>query len=183
MREGMFLAEESPETLMNRFGDTSLQETFLKLSSIQNRNFLSQFQQAGSQNVNYFIDKSTLPLIPFERHRRTTLEDFIPILNISRIKALLFKGFLWMVRNLAPMAFIILLPLVIVSIFYYTIGRSPVDLSVAITNLETQNTFNCDSFLTCNSTQLSCCYTKYLEFKGVKFVSVQRCDLNKPIFI
>ncbi|KAF5308502.1 hypothetical protein FQR65_LT06167 [Abscondita terminalis] len=192
MRGGYFLAEESPANLLAANNTQSLEDVFLKLSVQQNRNKYTNNDGLGVVNQSVTIDDVTAesargfgdtmpsrksfsksePIIlnvqkPISKPKIT---DYVPVVKKRHMKALLWMNTLWMWRNYPVLLFVILLPLVQMSIFCSSIGRSPSGLEVAVVNYETDNSPNCDTTLSCNSTTLSCIYLEYLNKRGLNLV-------------
>ncbi|KAK5645536.1 hypothetical protein RI129_006836 [Pyrocoelia pectoralis] len=190
MRGGYFLAEESPATLLTRFNTDSLEEVFLRLSLKQNLT-----KQHGNGIVNESADFEDMPNggmpkgfgdtltrtrerqygsapVDFNYSEKQIFDkfQFIPLIDKNHIRTLLWINVLWMIRNFAVVLFVLLLPLVQMSLFCTSIGHNPKGLTVAIVNHETQNAANCDSTLICNSTTLSCVYLDYLQKNDLNFV-------------
>ncbi|KAK4876227.1 hypothetical protein RN001_012649 [Aquatica leii] len=190
MRGGYFLAEESPSDLLTLHNSTSLEDVFLKLSVKQNLtkyvngngvvnpsadieeeigdsmkgfgdNIPSRSSLSRSQPVTFNVQKPVT---------KTKLSHYIPVINKDHMRALLWMNFLWMLRNFPVLLFVIILPLVQMSIFCSSIGRDPEGLKVAVVNYETGNAPNCDTTIACNSTTLSCIYLEYLNRRGLNLI-------------
>ncbi|XP_065225209.1 ABC transporter G family member 23 isoform X2 [Planococcus citri] len=92
----------------------------------------------------------TLDLPPDDDIERT-LSERLTIFDGNHMKALIWKNFLWMWRNVAIMLFIMGLPVFQIILFCLSIGKDPVGLPMAIVNHEIgTNNPNC----TWNSTYL-----------------------------
>lgn len=89
------------------------------------------------------------------------------------MKALIWKNFLWMWRNVGVMAFIIGLPCLQIILFCLAIGHDPKGLKLAISNHELNATGmeNCPVTVGCNYTLLSCRYLDILRKKDMVIVS------------
>lgn len=91
------------------------------------------------------------------------------------MKALIWKNFLWMWRNVGVMAFIIGLPCLQIILFCWAIGHDPTGLKIAVANLELNGTATgddaCPLYEGCNYTLLSCRYLNVLKRKNVILVS------------
>ncbi|XP_031351269.1 ABC transporter G family member 20-like isoform X2 [Photinus pyralis] len=160
MRGGRFLAEESPRDLLVKFSTDSLEEVFLRLSANQilmkenESNDMPGKRDSLTQRSQNLVEKS----------------HFLPSIHWDHLRTLLWINGLWMLRNLPVVLFMLLLPLVQMSLFCSAIGHNPKGLTVAIVNYETQNLSNCDTTLACNSSTLSCGYLYYLKGKDLNFV-------------
>lgn len=180
MRNGNFLAEEPPERLIARYGAQTLEEVFLKLSIKQDTDYCSNKTQSIVNNVIESNDSNRKPedyrqsneldYLPPETKYASILPDFYPRINGKRMKALIWKSLVWMIRNLPPMFCVIMIPVIQIPTVYYAIGHDPVDLNVAVTNYETNNSVNCNQTMTCYSNQLSCIYLGYLEKRALNLV-------------
>lgn len=104
--------------------------------------------------------------------------DYFLSLNKHHMKALFWKNFIRIFRNVPALLFVIALPIVQVSLFCITIGHNPRNIEVAVVNYETNNSKDCNRVLTCNSTQLSCSYMEYLEEKSLILVKPVLKKLN-----
>lgn len=92
------------------------------------------------------------------------------------MKALIWKNFLWMWRNVGVMAFIIGLPCLQIILFCWAIGHDPKGLKLAISNHEFNATSidDCPVIEGCNYTLLSCRYLNTLRQKDMIIVSARR---------
>lgn len=90
------------------------------------------------------------------------------------MKALIWKNFLWMWRNVGVMAFIIGLPCLQIILFCLAIGHDPKGLKLAVSNheLNRTNDYDCPVTEGCNHTLLSCRYLNVLKKKDMIVVSV-----------
>ncbi|XP_032678844.1 ABC transporter G family member 23 [Odontomachus brunneus] len=188
MRGGKFLAEESPTKLMEMHRLDTLEDVFLKLSKKQNMglrrrsSILSSItgvppendvddEMSGEfgDNVSIssrrrsvvIVDDGNLPseLPPEEKGSSKST-----MLNPMHMKALIWKNFLWMWRNVGMMAFIVGLPAVQIILFCFSIGKDPVGLQLAIVNHELNSTVMepCIPTTGCDLSLLSCRYLQYL---------------------
>lgn len=204
LRGGNFLAEESPQRLINRYGAETLEEVFLMLSVRQNTvetenqtvvpiGVVNQSLTLDENDINKvevissngYTDKQALdsypvddvddeieflPEVPPQKHYPTKCTDYLPNMTWFRLKAITWRGFVWMLRNIPAMLVIIMLPVTQIPIFCLAIGHDPVDLPVAVVNYETNNVVNCQHALSCGHTQLSCTYLGYLEKRALTLV-------------
>lgn len=191
MRGGKLLAEESPTRLMEIHNVDSLENVFLKLSKRQNMglrrrsSILSSVtgvppevnaddEMSGEFGDNVSIssrrksivinDASELP--PEEKGSSN-----FKMLDPQHMKALVWKNFLWMWRNVGIMLFIIGLPVVQIILFCLSIGKDPVDLKIAVVNHELNSSMEpCIPSMDCEWTRMSCRFLKELEKRSVKLV-------------
>ncbi|PBC25293.1 ABC transporter G family member [Apis cerana cerana] len=194
MRGGKLLAEESPTKLMEIHNLDTLEDVFLKLSKRQNiglrrrSSILSSVTGVPPESTNVddemsgefgdnisisskrksiVIDEGNIPSMPPEEKGTTSFKMIDP----QHMKALIWKNFLWMWRNVAMMLFIIGLPVVQIILFCISIGRDPKNLELAIVNYELNNSMEpCIPAIDCNWTHLSCRYLHHLEERSIKFL-------------
>lgn len=210
MRGGYFLAEESPERLMNQWGAESLEDVFLKLSVIQNMgkrrrssiaqdvietitvptgvineaviddeiteisgefgDNVSMSSRGAGRRVSISPEDIVLtpPELPPDDEVPMKCIDYFKIVDMMHVKPLIWKNFLWMWRNVPVMLFIILLPVLQIVLFCYSIGHDPKGLPVAVKNFELpQNMVHCPMVTGCNATYLSCRFLRFLEGKSM----------------
>lgn len=194
MRGGYFLAEDSPQNLLNHYGFDSLEDVFLQLSILQNTKtkphltkaannaiFLSDTMIDSSINsrgainealVMEEVDSDNINVNKFPRSPSITsyLSDTEPgskkyysVINTDHLRALLWKNFSWMLRNIPIMICVLVMPFMQGLIFCLSIGHEPINLSIAVVNYETIDARNCQDNITCDSVHLGCSYLKYLE--------------------
>lgn len=125
MRNGILIAEEAPQTLLNRLEVDSLQDAFIKLSLKQNLS--GYFNTYRKQSIEYFLYKSN----KIEHKSSSTL-----IMN--RLKALVIKNILQMFRFTNCFGFMcnLTLPMLCFGLFHYSVGRDPIGLKIGIVNDE-----------------------------------------------
>ncbi|XP_011641666.1 LOW QUALITY PROTEIN: ABC transporter G family member 23-like [Pogonomyrmex barbatus] len=195
MRNGKFLAEESPTKLMEMHRLDTLEEVFLKLSKRQNlglrrrSSILSSItgvppeddgddEMSGEfgDNVSVssrrksivIVDDGHVPTLPPEEKSDSSKFTMI---NPMHVKALIWKNFLWMWRNVGMMLFIIGLPVAQILLFCISIGKDPVGLKLAIVNNELNNSMQpCIPRIGCDWTLLSCRYLQHLQKKTIKLL-------------
>lgn len=209
MRGGKFLAEESPDHLLQQYNCESLEDVFLKLAVMQNmgKRRRSSIVQEVTEHIaipaitNPALDISEddhceisgefgdnismssrgrdaitpdaiAPLpVPKEEVPERTMFDNFKVVKLHHMKTLLWKNFLWMMRNFGVMAFIIGLPMAQIIIFSYAIGHDPVGLKLGVSNNEypfdPAFSTDCPIYEGCNMTLLSCRYLKFLRERKV----------------
>ncbi|CAL7937625.1 unnamed protein product [Xylocopa violacea] len=193
MRGGKLLAEESPTKLMEMHNLDSLEDVFLKLSKRQNMglrrrsSILSSVTgvppevDADDEMSGEFGDNVSIS----SRRRSVTVNDGnvsdLPpeekttstskMIDPKHMKALIWKNFLWMWRNVGIMLFIIGLPVAQIILFCLSIGKDPVGLKLAVVNNELNSTNEpCIPTMGCDWTLLSCRYLQHLESTSVTLV-------------
>ncbi|KAK5638892.1 hypothetical protein RI129_013187 [Pyrocoelia pectoralis] len=168
MREGYIVAEESPNKLLSKLEVYTLEHAFLKLSILQSEASSWKKHELCDIAKHRFRFGSSRRKEDFPKNRvRHARAEFQ---SHNHLKAILWKNLLWMIRNLALMASIILLPAVIIALFCVSYGHQPYNFDISIINHET-NVTNCDN-LDCHSNILSCHYLKYLRTKSINLVYV-----------
>ncbi|XP_069695762.1 ABC transporter G family member 23-like isoform X2 [Periplaneta americana] len=167
MRGGKFLAEEPPPQLLRNHGCETLEEVFLKLSKLQN--------QGKRRRSSYMLEimgpptpeEAEMSDLPPEKGEKWSMMDYILCLSPHRMKAAVWKDFLWMWRNVPIMMFITLLPVVQMILFCLTIGRDPKYLHMAYVNDEMNFTTNCMPTNGCEYNLLSCRYLESLRLHKI----------------
>uniref|UniRef100_A0A8D8T4G3 ABC transporter G family member 20 n=1 Tax=Cacopsylla melanoneura TaxID=428564 RepID=A0A8D8T4G3_9HEMI len=116
-------------------------------------------------------DNRELPLdLPPEEQIRSSFKDYFNFMQSHHMKALVWKNFLWMWRNVAVMCFIIGLPVAQIILFCLSIGKDPVGLHLAVVNYES-NINDCAIYekdTRCDLSYLSCKYLRYVKLKNQK---------------
>ncbi|KAL1456782.1 hypothetical protein WDU94_001483 [Cyamophila willieti] len=125
MREGVLLAEESPQALMEKRNCDSLETAFLQLSQLQE----------------YNTQKSTEPkAYPVGPRPPVTIEQdtwFKP----RRFKAQVMKNVFLLKREKIFVAFVFLLPIVQMTLFNTAIGQDPKNLPFGLVSYDSPNGF------------------------------------------
>lgn len=190
MRGGKFLAEESPTRLMEMHNTDTLENVFLKLSKRQNMglrrrsSILSSVTgvppeadaddemsgefgdnvSVSSRRRSIAVNDENVPELPPEEKGTSRLKTVDP----KHMKALVWKNFLWMWRNVGIMLFIIGLPVVQITLFCLSIGKDPRGLNIAIVNHELNNSMeHCVPSVGCDWHRYSCRFLKHLEKKSL----------------
>ncbi|KAJ8941565.1 hypothetical protein NQ318_011524 [Aromia moschata] len=181
MRGGYFLAEESPERLISQFNAESLEDVFLKLSVIQNmgKRRRSSILQSVTDTIHVPPRRPDVsvtgrvsiapepsveiqPELPPDDEPEVSFKDYLKIVKMNHMRALIWKNFLWMWRNIPIMMFIIGLPVGQIILFCWSIGHDPLGLKLSVVNNEINYPKEkCVQTPGCNSTRLSC---NYLDF-------------------
>lgn len=129
----------------------------------------------------------TVPPLPPTDITSTNFLDLFKILKPHHMKALIWKNFLWMWRNVGVMAFIIGLPCLQIVLFCLAIGHDPTGLKLAVSNHELNSTLDCPEIQGCNYTLLSCRYLNLLKRKNnIRIVSTHiYCNYIRftPLFV
>lgn len=133
----------------------------------------------GGRRVSIVPDdlQLTAPELPPDEEVKLTWKERISFFKINHMRALIWKNFLWMWRNVPIILFLIGLPIMQVILFCLAIGKDPTDLSLSIANFELEEKETCKYKLECNSTRLSCSYLSYLEKRTLQLVSFIKPDL------
>ncbi|KAL0122981.1 hypothetical protein PUN28_007557 [Cardiocondyla obscurior] len=194
MRNGKFLAEESPSKLMEIHRLDTLEEVFLKLSKRQNLGLrrrssilssvtgippeddVDEMSGEFGDNVSIssrrksvvIVEDGNVPALPPEEKGDSSKYT---TLNPSHMKTLIWKNFLWMWRNVGIMLFIIGLPVAQIVLFCISIGKDPIGLKLAIVNNELNNSMQpCVPGIGCDQSLLSCRYLQQLQKKTLEFI-------------
>lgn len=205
MRGGKFLAEDSPENLMRQYNSETLEDVFLKLSVMQNmhKRRRSSFMQEligvnegpdigdpvgedGSEISGEFgdavkDDKSIIGVIPTEPlppeiEKEHSCFDYFKFLKRHHMKALIWKNFLWMWRNVSVMLFIMGLPVVECILFCLSIGHDPQGLTFAVVNNELNRSYQSCGNVHFGETKdgkyenLACLYLEHLGKRNIEFI-------------
>lgn len=119
---------------------------------------------------------SLSPPLPPSDEPDATFMDYVKLFRPHHMKALIWKNFLWMWRNVGVMLFIIGLPCLQIILFCWAIGHDPRGLKIAVSNHElSQSGFDdCPVIDGCNYTLLSCRYLNVLRRKEIVIVSICR---------
>lgn len=126
MRGGVLLAEESPAALMARRNVDSLETAFLQLSQLQ------------ESNIQKAIEPKTYPVGP---RPPVTIEPDTWF-NYTRFKAQVVKNVDLLKREHVFVAFVILLPIVQMTLFNTAIGQDPKNLPFGVVSYDTPNGFD-----------------------------------------
>uniref|UniRef100_A0A1A9X055 Uncharacterized protein n=1 Tax=Glossina brevipalpis TaxID=37001 RepID=A0A1A9X055_9MUSC len=190
MRNGVLLAEDTPENIMRRFEVNSVEEAFLILSQRQGDSDVidtAQLPRSDYQTASAICD--SVEVIDSTIVKENSIKDQLEIedsnkklknkalgewLSITRgrIKALMIKNFVQLSRQPSGIIFMLLFPLLDLTCFYLAIGRTPQDLKVGLVTEEFSKWDTCyDPHLrmvstfneTCYLSNTSCLYVKELE--------------------
>ncbi|KAK9885990.1 hypothetical protein WA026_014776 [Henosepilachna vigintioctopunctata] len=109
--------------------------------------------------------------IPPDEEPPVKCSEYLKILKTNHMKALIWKNYLWMWRNIPVMAFIIGLPVLQTILFCLTVGHKPLGLNVAVVNNEIDfPDEKCELTPGCNSTRLSCNYLHFLQNRSINLL-------------
>lgn len=197
MRGGKFLAEQSPDEMLEAHMCDTLEDVFLKLSKLQNQGkrrrssymlevmgppkpeegpsaFDTTSEISGEYGDNISLtSKDVNPVtsseldMPPEEGQKWNLMDYVKCLSPHRMKAVVWKDFLWMWRNVPVMLFITGLPVVQIILFCLTIGRDPKGLHLAYVNNEVNFTTDCVPVEGCSYDLLSCRFLDSLRSREI----------------
>ncbi|KAF5273873.1 hypothetical protein FQA39_LY00988 [Lamprigera yunnana] len=117
MRNGSILYEEIPEIILYTYSSNTLDEAFQKVILSANETMVENY--------------SELP--------RLTIEDSKEkkFLHMNNLKALLWKNFLWLLKNYIFVFVVFFLPVVTAFMIGYSVGRNPTNLNIGLINYET----------------------------------------------
>lgn len=177
MRNGILLAEDSPNNLLSRFGCSTLEDAFLSLCqkhgvseeadhTLQKINSikLNAIDNTVDDLTNMDLKKVIPPLkssqiiekkyinrnLEMVEQRNPTLLDKLKFTTKRRMKALLAKNILQMMRQPAGMVFVFFFPIFQLVCFYVAVGGNPKGLRLGVVNEEVGNYRECynDSLVT-----------------------------------
>lgn len=109
--------------------------------------------------------------LPAEETPEVSWHEKFKFAKLHHMRTLIWKNFIWMMRNPGVMAFIIGLPMAQIILFSYAIGHDPRGLKLGVSNYEFP--FNADSpsdcpvYRGCNTTLLSCRFLNNLHERKV----------------
>ncbi|XP_017062990.1 ABC transporter G family member 20 [Drosophila eugracilis] len=183
MRNGVLLAEDTPNNIMIKFGTQSIEDAFLILSQRQgNEDDLAQIMD---HSKNQALPTAVLPPEVIDTHEPNTQEKqpipFEEPLNENRkkvffttkgrVKALMTKNFVQLFRQPSGIIFMLLFPIIQLTCFYLAIGKTPTNLEIGVYSGEVESYGECfnDSLVTvykdndsCQFNKLSCRYIREL---------------------
>ncbi|KAK7595507.1 hypothetical protein V9T40_013332 [Parthenolecanium corni] len=133
MREGVLLAEESPQELMERCGCDDLETVFLQLS---------KKQETSSYNSQTYPEDQEAISQPFKDDR---------MLTIQKIRGIFYKDMALLKRGYTFLIFSLFLSTVTLTVFNVIIGKPPKNLSIGVINDES-------SFDGCNLKDIHACF-------------------------
>lgn len=111
-----------------------------------------------------------LPL-PAEETPEVSIFDKLKFAKMHHMRTLVWKNFIWMMRNVGVMAFIIGLPMAQIILFSYAIGHDPNGLKMGVSNNEypfnPASPNDCPVYEGCNTTLLSCRYLNFLKNRKI----------------
>ncbi|XP_031331082.1 ABC transporter G family member 20-like isoform X2 [Photinus pyralis] len=114
------------------------------------------------------VAQEAIPQLPQEPVHKAELGDYLLHLEPRHMKALIWKNFLWILRNWPIMLTVIALPVTQFAIFYLAVGHTPTNLNIAIVDYESGDR-DCHP-LSCNGTRLGCNYLEYLKKKKIHLI-------------
>ncbi|KAB0791855.1 hypothetical protein PPYR_03655 [Photinus pyralis] len=158
MRKGYVIAESSPRALLQRFQVDTLEEVFLKLSTLQD---ITE-KDGSTRFVCRIQDDFTCSTAKKYNH---------PVRTSSpkhKIKALVWKQFVTLLRNVPLLLFTVMSAALSVSLFFIGVGHDPTGITVAQVNYETNRSYCAP--IHCDSTSLSC---NYLEILSSRFSNLR----------
>lgn len=197
MRGGKLLAEQSPDKLLETHMCDTLEDVFLKLSKLQNQgkrrrsSYMlevmgppkpeegpSAFDTTSEISGEYgdsisLSSKDVNPVTSSELHmppeegKKWGLMDYLKCLSPHRMKAVIWKDFLWMWRNVSVMLFITGLPVVQIILFCVTFGHDAKGLHLAYVNDELNFTTDCMPVEGCSYHLLSCQFLDSLRLRDI----------------
>jgi hypothetical protein len=191
MRNGILLAEDSPQNILARCQVESLEDAFLQLcmkhgvsdeadqnlkqvntqshplqltdgSEKKNENSLDKTELKRRNSIDSDKSEACCGSIGDINCNKKSFMKNLQFTSKRRMKALLAKNFLQMVRQPAGMVFLLFFPIFQLVCFYVAVGGNPIGLKVAIVDDEV------NSFKDCSNSSLITTY-----------VHDYTCDLHK----
>ncbi|KAF5273870.1 hypothetical protein FQA39_LY00985 [Lamprigera yunnana] len=151
MRNGSILHEEIPEIILYTYSSNTLDEAFQKVILSANKNIMKNY--------------SELPHMTIEDSKQKS------IVHMNNLKALLWKNFLWLLKNYLFVVIVFFLPVLTAFMIGYTVGRNPKNLNVGLINYEATD-MKCN-MLMCNSTFLSCYFLKSINKDFINLIPLE----------
>lgn len=181
MRNGILLAEDSPQNILNKYEADTLEDAFLQLcvkhgeSDEANHNL----QQISTMSDETIDTEKTADEVEVKRKNSIDSNDSntacctgvgdvdcnkknlvkkLQITTRKRMKALLAKNFMQMLRQPAGMIFLTCFPIFQLVCFYVAIGGNPIGLKLGIVDDELSNFNECwnSSLITTNIVNDTC---------------------------
>ncbi|KAG4079241.1 hypothetical protein HA402_006964 [Bradysia odoriphaga] len=173
MRNGILLAEDTPQNIMTMFNTSTLEDAFLILSQKQGEseeadNTLMRMTNTSESDTSETAETKDSEKLKLRRNKSFAEQKPSGILgklcftSKSRMKALLTKNFLQLIRQKAGLLLLFLFPVLQCTCFYLAIGDNPKNLKIGIVNDEVER------YEDCFNTSLITTY-----------VHDDTCDLNK----
>ncbi|BES98290.1 ATP-Hypothetical protein cassette sub-family A ABC1 member [Nesidiocoris tenuis] len=159
MRSGVLLCENSPESLLSQNDSRSLEDTFMRLSHLQECHKLKE-EEEDERIRGMTLKKPKKP-------EYTKKESFF---KRNRFKAEIQKNFAFIKRDFGLTLYTICVPLMSLICFNYGIGYDPRPFNMGVLNDEYPMGVGCQTWKpndTCEFAGLSCRFLKKLEEKDV----------------
>jgi hypothetical protein len=170
MREGLLLAEDSPETIIRELESDTLESAFLKLCIRQEANYEPRDN----------LENGRLPAICNGNMETTLIRNGhnesknMPKKKLAKeqLKALFKKNVLAIYRQPSGIFFIIFFPIIQILCIYGALGGDPKGLKIGIVNDELSNYKDCinQSYVTafpqnaeCHMNKISCRFLHHLN--------------------
>lgn len=103
-------------------------------------------------------------------------KDMFSIWVPHHMKALIWKNFLWMFRNIGMMCYIIGMPIIETCLLCWAVGRDPVGLHIGVVNHEVPYAGLCSYNSSCVYDRLSCRYLDHLSKRNQTIVPYSSVD-------
>uniref|UniRef100_T1J7I4 Uncharacterized protein n=1 Tax=Strigamia maritima TaxID=126957 RepID=T1J7I4_STRMM len=175
MRDGSILAQDEPDSLINQYNATTLEDVFLQLSEKSS----STSNNAEVQTINNATYTATpitngTPVISQDQqlqsdnrpHILSNFKEYFKPPSFKRITALTILNYIKMWRNFMLIVFQFLSPAVQLLLFFWSIGTEPKHINVAV--------FNQDKILGPR-------YLHYINNETINQVSVDSIDIGEEL--
>ncbi|XP_046683649.1 ABC transporter G family member 23-like isoform X1 [Homalodisca vitripennis] len=169
MRHGVLLAEESPQQLMAHQNCSNLEQAFLQLSQRQHD------QIRGCDDLQEPEDYPSPSQCPRPHLKPTSLW------NVDRFLAQLMKNFVWNMRNIPMLLFVLMLPAFQAILCNVILGSEPHNMALGVLSAELPHglsdcehlpPYNCSA----QGPPLSCSYLEVLRHKQLKLKEFKDLD-------
>ncbi|XP_034255676.1 ABC transporter G family member 23-like [Thrips palmi] len=159
MRNGTLLAEDRPDRLLERYACDTMEEVFLKLSLRQQRALAAPATETTTATVPVSVPVSAPDAAEMavegaaaeldQKDEPPVLEDArllhckpVHLTNHWNTLPCLWKNLTYMKRNVVPVLFVVILPIIQCGLFGVTVGRDPKDMRLAVVNDDVQCTYS-----------------------------------------
>lgn len=137
MRFGRILAQDSPDNLLATYNCTILEDVFLRLCQqdcgvIKEKYSIKKKSQIGDDSAiadsEEFVESSD--------NLSNDTKTRVPFLDIMRMRALMLKNIINLKRNPYVVLFFLVLPVIQITLFCYSVFKNPDNLQISVYNGE-----------------------------------------------
>lgn len=193
MRNGILLAEDSPQNILIQFNKPTLEDAFLVLSQKQGKSeeaseTLDRIESARTIGQ-IETTENTIELNQINNNEKLednkikinkTIPGRLQLTTTARLKTLIGKNILQLIRQPVGIVFCFLFPILQLSCFYSAIGGNPKDLEIGVVNREVNNYMECynDSLITTFAHDYTCDLHKI----SCRFLTAFDDDVAKKVY-